>query len=268
MSQNQREKEYSETGRKQLADELAKRYLNDANARLSVITPRESFYTKYGKRMLDLVVALPAFLIALPVNGLLGLCTWLDVGKPLFFLQERIGKDGKPFVLVKFRNMLELRDADGVLLPAKDRVTRFGRLVRRVSLDELLNLWSVLKGDMSIIGPRPMPLEYGERFCARHNCRHLVRPGLECPFLHRLDHSATWNDQFENDVWYVENISLKLDIQLFFRLICMVFEKKRSKQRSVADRGSFLGYDRFGQIVTTKNVWQVLSDTESVPQNT
>lgn len=254
-----KETDYSESEREQLAKELAKRYLSLTNERSTMVYPQDSFYTRYGKRMVDVAIALPAFLVTLPINALLALCTRIDVGSPIMFHQERVGKDGVPFVLVKFRNMRDLRDEKGELLPPKDRVTRFGSIVRRTSLDELLNLWSILKGDMSIIGPRPLPMEYADRYSRRHNCRHAVRPGLECPFMRPLDHPATWEDQFENDIWYVENVSFKTDITLFLRLFMMVFERKRSKQRSVADRGSFLGYDENGHVVTTKNVHNILN---------
>ncbi len=244
--------QYTAAEEARIAWKLAVKTLALTNSTSAKVAPRESFYTKYGKRALDIVVSAAALAVTLPFSLVLAICTFLDVGAPILFSQKKIGLNGRPFVLVKFRNMKNLFDEDGALLPPSERVTRFGRFVRRLSLDELLNFWSILKGDMSVIGPRPMELDYFQRFSRRHNHRHLVRPGLGCPFLPPLSHPADWNEQLENDIWYVENISLLTDIKLFIALVGMVFDAKRSKQRDGANRGSFIGYDMSGKAVGTQ----------------
>lgn len=230
-----------------MADYLRERNLAHVNKISAEVHPIDSFYTRYGKRVLDLVISIPAFVITLPFNIVFGICTYFDVGRPIFYKQTRIGKDGKPFTLVKFRNMNEKKDADGNLLPASQRVTKYGKIMRKYSLDELLNFWSVVKGDMSIIGPRPYPTFFLDRMCERHKMRHAVRPGLECPrILNDGRELIGYNKEFENAVWYVENISFKTDILMFFKLIKMVFSiKERSKNAGALSY--FVGYDDEGQ---------------------
>ena len=139
------------------------------------------------------------------------------------------------------------------LLPAKERVTKFGRFVRKTSLDELLNFWSILKGDMSLIGPRPLVDAYTNSMSDRHKQRYLVRPGLECP-PRKGAFIKSWGDQFENDVWYVENVSFVVDCKLVMMLVRMVFDKKSRAMRSSATRGSFVGYYRNGESINSKQV--------------
>lgn len=161
---------------------------------------KHTFYSRYIKRLLDIIFSLLALIITLPVNIVIGIITFWDVGKPIFFHQKRVGKDLKIFTIIKFRNMRELYDENGVLLPPDQRVTPFGKFVRRTSLDELLNFFSILKGDMSLIGPRPLLPEYISFYSERQLMRHAVRPGLECPTLVKRDHSRTWEEQFEDDI--------------------------------------------------------------------
>ena len=164
-----------------IAAYLKKRNLDKVNQTSAPVHPRDGIYVRYIKRILDLLVSIPAFLVFLPFNFIFGICTFFDVGRPIFYKQTRVGKNGKNFTIVKFRNMNNNTDADGKLLPARERITKFGYFMRRYSLDELLNFWSVLKGDMSIIGPRPLPTFFYERMSDRHKMRNYVRPGLECP---------------------------------------------------------------------------------------
>lgn len=208
--------------------------------------PRDTFYVRCGKRLIDIVVSAIALVVTLPINALVAVGTLLDVGRPVLFKQERLGKDGQVFTLVKFRNMTNETDEHGNLLPAGERVTRFGRLMRKTSLDELLNFWPILKGDMSLIGPRPLLVEYGPLYNERHRMRMAVRPGLECPTPERLDHPTTWQEQFDNDVWYVENVSLAVDAKLFLRIVSLVFDRRQTAIRGGGDRGMFKGYDAGG----------------------
>ena len=181
------------------------------------------------------------------IMGIIAVITFFDVGAPVIFKQTRIGKDCKPFTIVKFKNMTDERDENGELLLAEYRVTKIGKKIRQTSLDELPQLFLILKGDMSIIGPRPLLPEYLCRYDSRQIMRHAVRPGLECPTYFPMDHVWSWEEQFENDVWYVENCSLKVDIHLCFRVIQMVFDRKGSKTRAAANRGAFKE-DVFGEI--------------------
>ncbi len=208
---------------------------------------KRSFYQRYGKRILDVIMCLLGFIIALPIMGVIAVITYFDVGRPILFRQIRIGRDCKTFSIIKFRNMTNEKDENGILLPADERVTKIGRIIRATSLDELPQLFNILKGDMSIIGPRPLLPEYLPRYDQRQIMRHAVKPGLECPSYHKLDHAWTWEEQFESDVWYVEHCSLKVDIHLAFRMIQVVFDKKSNKCRAEANRGAFKAAE-FGEI--------------------
>lgn len=236
------------------AQKIKEENLEYVNEHSAPVHPRNTFYAKYGKRILDIVLSAAALIVLLPVNTVLLICTWIDVGRPLLFRQKRIGKDEKPFMLVKFRNMTNECDENGDLLPADQRVTRFGRFVRRTSLDELLNFWSILKGDMSVIGPRPLPEGYLDRFSERHRARFAVRPGLECPRLNVSGNGSTWNERFDNDVYYVEHVSFALDVKLFFLLVKMVFDPKTRAIREDGVSGSFLGYEKNGRCINSLEV--------------
>lgn len=238
-----------------IADRLAKERLPLVNELCEPVLPADGFYVRHGKRMLDIVLAGAALLATLPINVVLAIGTLLDVGKPLFFHQKRTGRDGKLFEIVKFRSMRNTTDERGELLPPSQRVTRWGKFVRKTSLDEFLNFWSVLKGDMSIIGPRPLPPEYEHRYSKRHWMRLAVRPGLECPPRISMDHVRTWNDQFENDVWYVENVSLSTDIMMCWNLVRFAFDRKSVEARArVTTRGTFMGYDTSGVVINLDEV--------------
>ncbi len=231
---------------------LRERNLDKVNATDQAVHPADNLYVRHIKRILEFLIALLAFTITLPFNLVFGICTYFDVGRPIFYKQTRIGKDGKPFVMVKLRNMNNNTGPDGKLLPAAQRVTRFGKFMRKLSLDELLNFWSVLKGDMSIIGPRPMPEFFIERMSERHKMRHAVRPGLECPYSVPEDSPlSNYHWKFENDIWYVENVSFKTDIKMLVKLFRLTFDMK--------DRGGhagglsyFVGYDDEGHALSLK----------------
>ncbi|WP_161601865.1 sugar transferase [Brevibacterium senegalense] len=244
----------------EVADLLREHYLPAVNAACEEVHPRDSFYTAYGKRALDIAVAAVALGATLPVNAVIALVTLVDLGRPIFFRQQRIGKGGEKFTLVKFRNMREAFDENGHPLPGAMRVTKLGKIMRRTSLDELLNFWSILKGDMSLIGPRPLVPEYFSRYSVRHRARTAVKPGLECPPRSgRLP--ASYDEQFENDVWYVENSSFAVDISLMIRLVQSVLDREDSKKRSASVKGSFMGYDENGAAVDSHSVPMWAIDT-------
>ena len=224
-----------------IAAYLRERNLARVNAETEPVHYRDTIYTKYIKRILDLVVAVPAFLVFLPFNIIFGICTFFDVGRPILFHQTRMGKNEKPFNLVKFRNMNNNTDEDGKLLPARERVTKFGYFMRSHSLDELLNFWPILKGDMSIIGPRPLPVFFYDRMSERHKMRTAVKPGLECPRVIDVE-GELYQKQFENDVWYVENVSFRTDVKMLVLLFKMTFSKK-VRDVSAVGGSYFVGYD-------------------------
>lgn len=262
MNNSKDKKDLTKAERWYIADRLAEERLPIVNQNVQEVHVKDSFYTRYGKRILDIVISFFALLITLPINIICAVCTLIDVGFPIFFIQERLGKNGKIFHIVKFRNMKNTRDERGELLPPAQRVTKFGKFVRKTSLDELLNFWSIFKGDMSIIGPRPLVPEYYGRFNKRHKMRLAVCPGLECPPRINYGHMWTWQEQLENDVWYVENVSLKTDCHMFLKLIQFTFNRESSNVRSVSSRGSFFGYSMDGKAIGWKDVSQDYINSE------
>ncbi len=225
---------------------VAENNLQKVNEKSKPVHPKKSFYADHIKRIIDLIIVIPVFIILLPVNIIIGIVTFFDVGSPVFFKQQRTGKGGKPFYLYKFRNMTNEKDEYGNLLPPSQRVTKWGAFVRKYSLDELLNFWSILKGDMTIIGPRPLPSSFDERYSKRHKMRTVVKPGLECPSLDANNSVRLYQEQFENDIWYVENISFLTDVKMVFALVRMVFNTKERGDHAKVGGGDFVGYDDDG----------------------
>lgn len=236
----------TEAERCRVAALMAEERLGAINAKLAPVIPKTGFYTRYGKRALDIVFALTALLVTLPLNLLIGVVTYFDVGRPILFRQRRAGLDGRLFTVVKFRNMQEIRNEAGELLPPAERLTRWGRFVRKTSMDELLNFISVLKGDMSVIGPRPLLPEYLPRYHRRHRMRHSVRPGLECPPREQGCHVWTWQQQLDNDIWYVENVSFWVDCKMMWYLMRFMLHGSNAQARAEAARGFFMGYSETG----------------------
>lgn len=236
-----------------MAEMLRNKNFENANETAKEVHPQNSFYTRYGKRMLDFCIALIACFVLAPFNIIFAICTYFDVGNPVLYKQSRCGLNGESFILYKFRNMNEKKDKDGKLLPASQRVTKFGKIMRKYSLDELLNFVSVLKGDMSLIGPRPLPMFFYDRMNKRHQMRTAVRPGLECPRILTFDEAnlCQYHMQFENDIWYVEHVSFLIDLKMCFLLVKMVFDMKVRGNRARADVASyFVGYDEYGHALS------------------
>lgn len=214
----------------------------------------DTFYVKHGKRILDFFIGMGVFVITIPINVLIGVITFFDVGRPILFVQERIGKNGKSFNLIKFRNMTNETNKDGILLPPSKRVTKWGKFIRKISLDELLNFWNIVKGEMSIIGPRPMPKYYNERFSDYYSQRHLVRPGLECPLHEKQFKNSLWDSRLENDIWYIQNISLKTDLKLVWLLLLEVLSIKDRKYSAEGLHRELIGFDKEGHIIHEGNI--------------
>lgn len=247
--------ELNKDQRWEVAEILAEVNLPIVNQDLCEVEYRETIYTKYIKRLFDIFFSIIALMILSPIIILIGILTYLDVGHPIIFKQTRIGKNGKAFTMYKFRNMTNETDANGELLHPSKRVTKLGKLMRKTSLDELLNFYSVLKGDMSLISPRPLVEEYTNRYNKRHKCRLLIKPGLECPPIDPSKANRTWQNQFDNDVWYVENLNFKTDLKMTLMFIKLMFNRKNNKQRSSATgKGSFIGYNKEGKVINEKEV--------------
>lgn len=175
---------------------------------------KDSFYCKYIKRILDIVCALAAMIVFCWLYAIVAILVRVKLGSPVIFCQERPGKDEKIFKLYKFRSMTDERDENGELLPDDVRLTRFGRFLRAASLDELPEAWNILKGDMSVIGPRPLLVEYLPLYNDEQHRRHEVRPGLSGYAQVHGRNTVLWQDKFRMDVWYVDHISFAEDVKL------------------------------------------------------
>lgn len=235
-----------------IAKMIAEDNLAKSNSKVCPVAPVKTVYTVFVKRIIDVLLSFIALIILLPVNIIIGIITLVDVGLPLFFRQERIGRNNRVFKLVKFRNMTNKTDENGVILPADQRVTKWGKFVRKTSLDELLNFWSIFKGDMSLIGPRPLPVVYKGRFNNLHESRHNVRPGLDCPLHDSSMGYMTWKSRLDNDAWYVENISFKTDCKMVSLLFKETFFGAEKKSRADGgSEGTFMGYDENGEVMNS-----------------
>ena len=178
------------------------------------------------KRVFDVVVSATALVVLAPVMGLIALAVWRTMGRPVLFRHVRPGLHGKPFVMYKFRTMRDLRDAAGELLPDETRLTPFGRWLRATSLDELPELLNVLRGEMSLVGPRPLLMEYLERYTPEQARRHEVKPGITGWAQIHGRNNLSWEERLRLDVWYVDHWSLWLDLKILWRTLWMVLRRE------------------------------------------
>ena len=182
------------------------------------------------KRLLDITISLIALIFLLPLMLLIYLLVIINLGSPAFFLQERVGKDNKIFKMIKFRTMKNSTDKNGNLLSDNERVTKFGSFLRSFSLDELPELINILKGDMSLVGPRALLVQYLGLYNDEQIRRHEVLPGLTGWAQINGRNSITWSEKFKLDVWYVDNWSLWLDIKIFFLTFWKVVKREGINQ--------------------------------------
>ena len=182
-------------------------------------------YKHFVKRLLDIVLSGVALVILSPVLLIVAILVRTKLGSPVIFHQERPGKDEKIFTLCKFRTMTDGKDENGNLLPDEVRLTKFGKLLRSTSLDELPELWNILKGDMSIVGPRPLLVRYLPYYTEEERKRHSVRPGLTGYAQINGRNALNWEDRFAYDLEYVEKCSLALDIKILFETVGKVFKR-------------------------------------------
>lgn len=201
-----------------------------------------AMYKKFFKRWLDFVIVLCVLLVIWPV--LLVIAVWLhfaNKGAGAFFMQERPGKDGKLFKVIKFKSMTDERDEDGQLLPDAQRLTAVGRFIRSTSLDELPQLLNVLKGDMALIGPRPLLPQYLPLYSKEQARRHEVRPGITGWAQVHGRNAISWTEKFKLDVWYVDHVSLRVDLEVVFLTIKKVLKREGISQEGQATMEMFNG---------------------------
>ena len=193
------------------------------------------------KRIVDVFFIILSFPLLLPVLAIVALLVRLTVGLPIFFTQKRPGMNAKPFEMIKFRTMLDTIDKDGRPLPDSERITSVGNFLRNSSLDELPELWNVLKGDMSLVGPRPLLLEYLLLYSSEQALRHNVRPGITGWAQVNGRNAISWEEKFKYDVWYVENQSFWLDMKIIWMTIKKVIAREGISADGEATMPKFTG---------------------------
>lgn len=199
---------------------------------------------KFGlfiKRSFDIITSLGGLIVLSPIMIICAILIRINLGSPIIFKQKRIGKDNKEFEMIKFRSMTDERDEKGQLLPNELRLTKFGKTLRSLSIDELPELINVLKGEMSLIGPRPLHTRYLPKYNEQQIKRHNVLPGLTGLAQVKGRNSLTWNERFNLDVWYVENWSIWLDVKIFFLTFYKVFKRDGINQSNECFMEDFTG---------------------------
>jgi len=200
-----------------------------------------TFYRRHGKRLFDLALAIPGLIALAPLLGLLALLVRWRLGRPVLFRQTRPGLHGQPFELCKFRTMTDARDAAGRLLPDAERLTRLGRLLRASSLDELPELWNVIRGEMSLVGPRPLLMAYLPLYTPEQARRHELPPGITGWAQVHGRNALTWQDKFTLDIWYVDHVSLSLDMKILLLTLWKVLRREGISQQGQATMEPFRG---------------------------
>jgi len=183
-------------------------------------------YKLFFKRISDILISLLAVIILFPVIFIIGFFIYIILGKPVFFKQIRPGKDTKLFTLLKFRTMTNKKDTKGEFLPNEMRITPFGKFLRKTSLDELPELINVLKGDMSLVGPRPLRVEYLKYYSPEQNRRHEVKPGITGWAQINGRNAISWEEKFKLDVWYVDHQNFWLDIKILWKTVAKVLKRE------------------------------------------
>ena len=198
-------------------------------------------YKLFFKRLIDIICSLVGLIVFSPILVIVALLVRLNLGSPIFFTQNRLGKNGKEFKMIKFRTMKDAVDKFGEVLPDEQRLTRFGKILRSTSLDELPELINVLKGDMTLVGPRPLLVEYKELYSERQFRRHETSPGITGWAQVNGRNSISWNERFELDVWYVDNVSFFLDIKILFLTVYKVIKRDGINEEGQASMSKFTG---------------------------
>jgi sugar transferase EpsL len=196
---------------------------------------------RFGKRCLDLLLAIPALVLLLPLMACLALVVRASLGSPILFRQRRPGLGGRPFELYKLRTMLDRRDASERLAPDSERLTPLGKVLRSLSLDELPTLFNVLKGEMSLVGPRPLLMQYLDRYTPEQARRHQVRPGITGWAQVNGRNAISWEEKFALDVWYVDNQSFWLDLRILALTVWKILRREGINKPGEATAREFMG---------------------------
>ena len=199
--------------------------------------------SKFFKRLFDIIASASGLIFLSPVFLILIYLIRKNLGEPVFFTQERPGKDGKPFKMIKFRSMRDAVDKDGNPLPDSERLTPFGKKLRATSLDELPELWNVLKGEMSLVGPRPLLMSYLPLYNEFQNRRHEMRPGVTGWAQVNGRNALSWDEKFAHDIWYIDHYSVWLDMKILFLTVKKVFIKEGISAEGEATMPYFTGND-------------------------
>lgn len=199
--------------------------------------------SKFFKRLFDIVASASGLIFLSPVFLIFIYLIRKNLGEPVFFTQERPGKDGKPFKMIKFRSMRDAVDKDGNPLPDSERLTPFGKKLRATSLDELPELWNVLKGDMSLVGPRPLLMSYLPLYNEFQYRRHEMRPGVTGWAQVNGRNALSWDEKFAHDIWYIDHYSFWLDMKILFLTVKKVFIKEGISAEGEATMPYFTGND-------------------------
>ena len=202
------------------------------------------WYRRGGKRGLDLVLTIPALVVLSPAMLVAAVLVRLQLGKPVLFRQKRPGLHGRPFSLYKFRTMIDAYDAQANLLPDAERLTSFGRFLRNNSLDELPGLFNVLRGDISLVGPRPLLMDYLDRYTSYQARRMEVKPGITGWAQVNGRNAIDWDTKFEHDVWYVDRLTFGLDMRILWLTLMRVFNKEDISHEGHATMPGFKGTGR------------------------
>jgi sugar transferase EpsL len=214
---------------------------NNTNQAEDPVPATLGFYKQRGKRLLDIILTLPGLVLASPLLFFVAILIWILSGPPVFFRQKRPGLAGRVFTLLKFCTMTDARDGQGNLRPDSDRLTPVGRFLRRTSLDELPELMHVLKGDMSLVGPRPLLVQYLERYSPKQARRHEVKPGLTGWAQVNGRNALNWEQKFDLDVWYVDHVSLWLDFKILWMTLTAVLKREGISADNSATMPEFMG---------------------------
>lgn len=199
--------------------------------------------SKFFKRLFDIIASASGLIFLSPVFLILIYLIRKNLGEPVFFTQERPGKDSKPFKMIKFRSMRDAVDKDGNPLPDSERLTPFGKKLRATSLDELPELWNVLKGEMSLVGPRPLLMSYLPLYNEFQNRRHEMRPGVTGWAQVNGRNALSWDEKFAHDIWYIDHYSFWLDMKILFLTVKKVFIKEGISAEGEATMPYFTGND-------------------------
>jgi undecaprenyl phosphate N,N'-diacetylbacillosamine 1-phosphate transferase len=217
---------------------------NNSNFPTDQLSNKKSIYSRFFKRPMDFILSLGAIIVLAPVLLIIAILVRIKLGSPVLFKQKRPGLNEKIFTLYKFRTMTDERDENGELLPDEIRLTRFGKLLRSTSLDELPELFNIIKGDMSIVGPRPLLIQYLPLYDDHQKRRHEVRPGLSGLAMAKGRNALTWEEKFAYDTYYANHVSFLLDVKIIFWTMAIVFKREGINEAGHATVSEFMGSNK------------------------